>query len=200
MKPDHLWYEQICLPCSRRQTLRHPWRYRGQTLVTNGALALLLPTEREYPDIDKESAAMLDDYMTPAAPPRKTTVAALRDWAGSYTFKRCQKCQGAGWVSCPDCTDGCYRCDDEKEVECPACKTACWEGFDCESHGSLSALVINLKQIAGIVNCVPDGDVNAHIPEQSRENPKPLLLIGKRWKATLMPLRINTGKPFYGWQ
>lgn len=200
MNPDHLWYEQICLPYSRRQILRHPWRYRDQTLVTNGALALLLPTEQEYPDINKESAAMLDGYMTPAAKPRKTTVAALRDWAGSYTFKRCQKCQGTGWVSCPHCTDGCYRCDDEKEVECPACKTACWEGFDCDLHGNLGALVINLKQIAGIVSCVPDGDVNAHIPEQSREKTKPLLLIGKRWKVALMPLRIDTGKPFYGWR
>jgi len=197
---ETLWYEQIYLPRDPRTILNHPWNYAGSTLVTNGSIAVLLPGAGTYQTLDKQITAILNTFMEPTLKPLKTTVEALRNWAGDFVFTRCTQCQGEGYIPCPNCKDGCNKCDDEREVECPTCKTASWAGFDHKSRGQLGEIVINLKLLAGIVNCVAPGDVELHIPEYVKgRSQKPLLIIGTAWKAVIMPMRLNDGVPFKGW-
>jgi len=200
------WFEQICLPNNRREIVRNPWAYKGGILVTDGRIAVLLHTTgHTYPEVSgQHNLQGISEFFAPREDGKLTTVEALRSWAGDFVFNRCSKCNGEGWVDCPCCKGGrdeCDKCDDERDIECPECKMSGWVGLDYESRGKLGDITINLKLLAGIVNCVDPGKVDVYIPERvdGYRGQKPLLIIGNSWKAVIMPMRDDDGKSFDGW-
>ncbi len=199
------WYEELCLPGDRRPIVQSPWIYDHGILATNGWNAVWLEQLGTYPTVDGDYTYALDRLfriIKKGEAPRKTTVAALRDWAGDYTMKRCRHCAGAGYIDCPECHGKeCTSCDYDGIVGCPQCDTRQWVEFDHKCCGELGGSIYNLKIIASIINHVAAGTVDVYIPPRDEKDypESGLVLMGDGWKAAFMGMRNKEGNPFTGW-
>ncbi|MEJ1366284.1 MAG: hypothetical protein RPU42_14510 [Candidatus Sedimenticola sp. (ex Thyasira tokunagai)] len=171
------WIEQICLPHDRRLIVQNPWSLQGGAIATNGWMLVWLEGIDTYATLDMPENVLLIERVLKPSPEaltiRNTTVKALQAWAGNYIINRCENCRGIGYFDHDHCSGGgCEGCDYDGYIDCEACNGQSWIGFDQEQLGTINGTTYNLKMIAGVVNCIGDGEVTVYIPKPS-DSPMP---------------------------
>lgn len=185
-QPGQLWTERpYALVIEGR-----PW-----SVVTNGKALVAVQGESEFapPDSEADAAKLVGNFaplITPKGEDVLVDLRALREWSAAPP---CEKCLGAGEITCPECRgDGvitcrCPNCYDEHDSEC-GCdggKETCACAI-CRP-GRIGGLVVNLNYLAPLNN-LPGFFARFYVGREMAPA-APHTFVGDGWVLAVMPLR-----------